>query len=313
MVIASLTTLLNFAVNGFIKGSSYGLIGLSFGLIVAVTTRFHFAWAITYAIAGFFTAYIVNHSGVPVVIALAIAFAGACVFSIACELLVYKPIAARTGTNALLAVFVASFGITIAGQALIRLAVFGGTGTADESLQWITQKRLHIGGVTFTSLDVIAVAVVWLCAFAVWALLRYTALGRRIRAVQVNPTMAEAVGIHTERTYVLVFVLASLLASVAAVFDTMRAAGNPDMGITPVFYAFVVAFAAGLGRSPLWIMLVGTVLGVVEGSTAEIVSVQWQQVIVFGILLVLLFGRAAQAWRPTLFRMPQLRASRGAG
>jgi branched-subunit amino acid ABC-type transport system permease component len=309
--LASLTTFLDFAVDGIVNGSAYGLMGLSFGLIVAVTTRFHFAWAIGYTIAGFFTAYLVNHSGVPVVPAMLIAIAGAALFSAVVELFVYRPIAARTGANALLAVFVASFGITIAGQALIRLAVFGGTGAGNETLTWIAETPIRIGEIGFTSLDLISVIVVWVCAGAVWAALRYTRLGRRIRAVEVNPGMAQAVGIRTERTYVLVFVLASLLASVVALFATMRSAANANMGLTPVFYAFVVAFAAGLGRSPLWIMAVGTALGVVEAVSAEFVSVAWQQVVVFGVLLLLLVIRAAQAWRPSLFRLPTLPAREG--
>jgi branched-subunit amino acid ABC-type transport system permease component len=309
--LASLTTVLDFAVDGVVNGSAYGLMGLSFGLIVAVTTRFHFAWAIGYTIAGFFTAYLVNHSGVPVVPAMLIAVAGAALFSAVVELFVYRPIAARTGANALLAVFVASFGITIAGQALIRLAVFGGTGAGNESLTWIAETPIRIGEVAFTSLDLISVIVVWACAAAVWAALRYTGFGRRIRAVEVNPGMAQAVGIRTERTYVIVFVLASLLASVVALFATMSSAANASMGLTPVFYAFVVAFAAGLGRSPLWIMAVGTALGVVEAVSAEFVSVAWQQVVVFGLLLLLLIFRAGAAWRPNLFRLPTLRAREG--
>lgn len=305
--LASITTFLDFAIDGVVNGSAYGLMGLSFGLIVAVTTRFHFAWAIGYTICGFFTAYLVNHSGVPVVAALMIGMAGAALFSAVVELLVYRPIADRTGSNALLAVFVASFGITIAGQALIRLAVFGGTGAGNESLTWIAETPIRIGDIGFTALDLISVIAVWVCAAAVWASLRYSGMGRRIRAVEVNTGMAQAVGIRTERTYVLVFVIASLLASVVAVFDAMRSAANPNMGLTPVFYAFVVAFAAGLGRSPLWIMAVGTALGVIEAVSAEFVSVAWQQVVVFGVLLLLLVVRAGRAWRPDVFRLPALR------
>lgn len=307
MILVSVTTFLNFVVDGLIRGSGYGLIGLSFGLIIAVTTRFHFAWAVSYAIVGFFAAYISNHSGIPVVLAIVISMIGASLFSVATEVLVYRRVALRAGANGLLAVFVASFGITIAGQSLIHLVVFGGSGSGNERLNWIPQNTIRVGDVTFTSLDLISVAVVWGCAAAVWAMLQHTALGRRIRAVQVNPTMAEAVGIHTERTFILVFVLSSVLAGVAALFETMRAAATPEMGLTPVFYAFVVAFAAGIGRSPLWIMAVGTALGVVEGTSAAFVSVAWQSVTVFGILLVLLTVRAANAWRPTLFRLPRLR------
>ena len=78
------------------------------------------------------------------------------------------------------------------------------------------------------------------------------------------------------------------------------------MGEQPLFYAFVVAFLAGLGKPPLWIMLVGTFLGVVESVSAEVVSVSWGQAVVFGILLVALIVKAARAWRPRLFAVPSL-------
>jgi branched-subunit amino acid ABC-type transport system permease component len=309
VILGSLTTFVDFALDGIVNGSAYGLMGVSFGLIVAVTTRFHFAWAIGFMLAGFFTAYLVNHTGIPVLVAVVISLAGAALFSAACELLVYRPVAARTGENALLAVFVASFGITIAAEAVVRLAVFGGTGAGNESLNWIAETPIRLGDVGFTALDLIAVIVVWACAAAWWSVLRFTGMGRSVRAVEVNTQMAQTVGIRTEHVYVLVFVVASLLAGVVAVFDTMRSAANPSMGLTPVFYAFVVAFAAGLGRSPLWIMAVGTALGVVEAVSAEFVSVEWQQVVVFGLLLVLLIIRAGQAWRPGLFRLPALRSA----
>jgi branched-chain amino acid transport system permease protein len=116
--------------------------------------------------------------------------------------------------------------------------------------------------------------------------------------------MAEAVGINTGRTYVIVFAIGTILAGLAAQLVAMKFAATPEMGQTPLFYAFVVAFLAGLGKSPLWIMLVGTFLGVIESVSAEVVSVSWAPAVVFGILLVALIFKAANAWRPTLFRLP---------
>src|SRR4051794_10642596 len=113
-VLASFSGFIQYVVDGFINGSSYGLLGLSFGLVVAVTGRFHFAWATAYAIVGFFTAYIVNHTGVPVVPAVLIAMLGGALFNCFAEVAVYRPVASRAGAQALLAVFVASFGLTIA-------------------------------------------------------------------------------------------------------------------------------------------------------------------------------------------------------
>lgn len=317
MVLGSISGFIQYVVDGFINGSGYGLIGLSFGLVVAVTGRFHFAWATSYAIAGFFTAYIVNHAGIPVVPSIVIGIAAASAFNVLAEVLVYRPVASRAASQALLAIFVASFGLTIAVPNLITWIV-GSNSAGGEGLTWISSSTHHIGKVTFTTLEVIWVVTMWVCGVATWALLKYSSLGRRIRAVQVNPGMAEAVGIDSRNIYIVVFVISAILGGVAAILTSMRFTGTANMGLTPVFYAFVVAFAAGLGRSPLRIMVVGTAIGVVEGASAQVLNVQWQQVVVFAILLIYLVVKAARTWRPHLFQFkapvrPGISASAGNG
>lgn len=308
--LASVTQVIQYGVDGLINGSAYGLLGVSFGLVVAVTGRFHFAWASAYTIAGFFAAYLASHSGVAPAPAIVIAISGAIVFNLLIESLLYKPIAKRAGAGALLAIFVASFGITIAVGNGITWAV--GSGAETQSFNWISTSALHIGKITFTVLDVVWVASVWVCGVATWALLKFTPLGLRIRAVQVNPTMSEAVGINSERMYLFVFAISGFLGGVAAVLSSMKFAGTTDMGLTPVFYAFVVAFAAGLGSSPLRIMIVGTLIGIVEGLSGDVLSVEWQEVVVFGILLIYLLYKAGATWRPSLFSLPRLRTTIGA-
>jgi branched-chain amino acid transport system permease protein len=301
IALASVSGFVQYCIDGLINGSGYGLIGLSFGLIVAVTGRFHFAWATSYALVGFFSAYIADTTGIPIVPSIIIGFIMGAVFNVLAEVLVYRPVEKKAGTQTLLAIFVASFGLTIAVPNLVTWIV--GSGPAGgENLNWISTAPHTIGGVTFTTLDVAYVVVTWLCGIATWAMLKYSSLGRRIRAVQVNPGMSEAVGINSGNISIIVFVLSALLGGVAAVFTTMRFTGTADMGETPVFYAFVVAFAAGLGRSPIRIMVVGTAIGIVEGASAQWLNVQWQQVVVFAILLIYLIVKAARVWRPRLFQ-----------
>src|SRR3954449_2808267 len=102
LVIASVSGFAQYVVDGFINGSAYGLVGLSFGLVVAVTGRFHFAWAVAYALTGFFAAYIANHTGVPAVPAVIIALLGAALFNCFCEVAIYRPVERRAGAQALL-------------------------------------------------------------------------------------------------------------------------------------------------------------------------------------------------------------------
>jgi Branched-chain amino acid transport system / permease component len=109
--------------------------------------------------------------------------------------------------------------------------------------------------------------------------------------------MSETVGISIGATYVVVFLVSAVLAGIAALLSTMKYAASPDMGLTPVFYAFLVAFTAALGRSPRRVMAVGTLLGVIEGAGAQILSAKWQQVVVFAILLGFLVIRQRCAFQ----------------
>ena len=73
-----------------------------------------------------------------------------------------------------------------------------------------------------------------------------------------------------------------------------QTAAQPDMGFNPLFYAFVVAFLAGLGRHPVVVGLVGLLLGLVESWSALFMSTQWASLVVFGILFVFVALRPVQ-------------------
>ena len=79
-------------------------------------------------------------------------------------------------------------------------------------------------------------------------MLRYTGLGRRIKATRVNPDLAKTIGIDADRTYVIVFFLGTICAGVAAIWYGLKYTVDPAMGALPVTYAFVVAFLGGTAR-----------------------------------------------------------------
>jgi branched-subunit amino acid ABC-type transport system permease component len=58
------------------------------------------------------------------------------------------------------------------------------------------------------------------------------------------------------------------------------------MGITPFFYALVVAFVAGLSSPPLVVAAVGIALGLVESWTTLVLPTTWTALVVFGILFI---------------------------
>lgn len=286
----NLQTLAQLTANGLINGSAYALLGVGFALVLGVTGRFHFAYALTYMSAGYASALLVTGSHLPLPIGVGMGLAICVALGVAIEIVVYRPVAKRAGVNALLSVFVAALMLTIVGEAFVNL-VWGLSGQ-NRQLALFNITPHAIGTTTFTNLDVVSVAVSWIAIGCVIAFLRVTDAGRRIRAVRSNPLMSEAVGVSVKRVFLLVFAVASLLSGIAGVLYTAKYAAVPDMGERPVFYAFVVAFLAGTRRSPLVVGLVGLALGLIESWSAEWLSAQWTSLVVFVILFLYLTRKA---------------------
>src|SRR3954451_15452974 len=122
MLALTFETFRQLTVDGFFRGCSYGLLGVGFALILGVTGRFHFAYGFTYTLAAYL-AFTLTFRGPTFPFwpsAIAAVLLAACVGA-AIERGVYRPLARNAGATALLAVFVASLGIGIAGENLIRL------------------------------------------------------------------------------------------------------------------------------------------------------------------------------------------------
>jgi branched-chain amino acid transport system permease protein len=274
-------------VSGIIAGSSYALLGVAFALILGVTGRFHFAFATTYTFSAYVAAVVLGSWGLPLLPACLVGLLVGIVLGVAIEALVYRPLAARAGDNALLGVFVAALGIVIGGENFIRLV----WGNDARNMGGFPDHTYTIANINFTRVELTMVVVSVVLVVALAQLLNRSIVGQQIRAVRGNPGMAQAIGVDVRRVFLLVFAIGSLLAGVAAVFDGIRFAAAPDMGNTPVFYAFVVAFVAGVERSPIVVGAVGLGIGVVESVSTLWVSDNLSALTVFGLLLLWLTVR----------------------
>lgn len=274
-------------VSGIVSGASYALLGVGFALILGVTGRFHFAFGIVYTITAIVSAVVLESWGLPLLPAAFFGLAVSVVVAVLIEALIYRPLASRAGDNALLGVFVASLGLVITGENLVRLA----WGNNTRNMPGFPEHDYTVAELNFSLLQLTVVVVAISIALGLSWMLRATILGQQIQAVRGNPEMAQAVGVNVHRIFRIVFALGTLIGGIAALFDGMRFAAAPDMGNTPVFYAFVVAFVAGTGRSPLVVAAVGFGIGVVERVSTVWLSENLSALTVFGLLLIWLSAR----------------------
>ena len=105
--------------------------------------------------------------------------------------------------------------------------------------------KFSIGDFTYSvySLAMMAIAVAMLVAtYALW---RFTRVGLVVRGTLQNPRMAAAMGINTDRVYMLTFGFGSALTGLAGAVLVPITGASPPLGLTYIAKAFITVIAGG--------------------------------------------------------------------
>jgi branched-chain amino acid transport system permease protein len=139
---------------------------------------------------------------------------------------------------------------------------------------------------SWMQLVIVVVTLVVLAIFT-WLVTR-TALGRSMRACEQDRRMASLLGIDTDRTISITFVIGAALAAVAGMMYLLRY-GVIDfyIGFLAGVKAFTAAVLGGIGSLP-GAVLGGLVIGLVETFWSAYFSVEYKDVATFTILVIVL-------------------------
>jgi branched-chain amino acid transport system permease protein len=278
-----MTHFLQLLIIGLVVGTEYGLLAVGFGLILQVTGRFHIAFATTYALAGYMAAQASSDWHMPFIVSVVVGILAAVILGVSIENFIYWPLGPRAGNFVLLAIFTASLGILTAGQAALNLIWIS---SATKQIAGFNIFGMHVGSIHFTNLQVVTVVLFWILILLTQGMMTRTALGRMIRAVRSNMTMALTVGISPRAIYLTVFAIGSALGAVGSIFATTQGAVSPESGQDVILYALTICFLAGEKAPPVLLGVVGLGLGVVASVSNLWISPVWEPVIIYGILLV---------------------------
>ena len=155
----------------------------------------------------------------------------------------------------------ATWGLSLVLQQAIR-SIFGSSNRDVLTPAWMAGAT-RLGGLTITynRLYIIIFAVIVIAALM--AVLRYTALGLRMRAVTQNRRMAAAMGIRTPWIDALTFGLGSGVAGMAGVALSQIDNVSPNLGQSYIIDSFMVVVFGGVGN--LWGTVVSALtLGIVN-------------------------------------------------
>jgi branched-subunit amino acid ABC-type transport system permease component len=148
-----------------------------------------------------------------------------------------------------------------------------------------------LGTLRLTNLD-IAFVVLAVLVFAATALvLNRTRLGKSMRAVSDNGTLATVCGLPTARITAITWALTGALAGIAGLaYQQYVHSFDPTMG-DQLFYLLVAAVVFGGIGSPLGAVVGALVIGLVSQLSVLVVGEAYSTVSIFVVLVVLMLAR----------------------
>src|SRR3954469_1664853 len=274
------------AINGIVLGSLYVLVALGLTLIYGVLVQINFAHA-DFVTLGAFSAYFFMHMlGGSYPASIVVALLAGAMLGWLINVAIFAPL--RRKGNELLPL-IATIGVSVMLQNAM-LGLFGPVPYAFETPY--SQQVFRIAGTFFTAQSVIIIVVSTATIALLYAFMKFTFLGKALRAVSQDRETAGLMGINPSYLIMLTIVLSSALAGMAGAMLGPVLVLTPFAGTTVIVKAFAIVIIGGFGNVEGTI-LAGLLVGLIESFTTQYFDPGLIDIFVFALLLLML------AFRPT--------------
>jgi branched-chain amino acid transport system permease protein len=285
-------------INGISFGSIYALIALGYTMVYGILQLINFAHSEVYMVGAFAAYYtarflprITGHEmppGAMTLVTLLVAAMFVCsVLGITIERFAYRPLRRAPKINILITAIGVSLFLQYAGQ-----IIFG----ADPKVFPTVMNDSVIasfGSAEVRAMDVTTLIVALIFMGLLTYMIQYTKVGKAMRAVSTNWTVASLMGINVDRIISFTFIIGSSLAGVGAVLVGMKYPKiEPLMGMLIGLKAFVAAVFGGIG-SLGGAVLGGVMIGLCEEMVSAYISSTYKDAFTFGVLILVLIFRPA--------------------
>ncbi len=257
-----------------------GAVGLT--LSYGVTRFINFAYGELLTVGAFLTFVLVGR-GLPLVAAALLGALLVGVVGILVARIFYDPLM-RRGPFPLL---ITSVGVAFILQNLLRM-IFG---SDPKRFPMPLLRPWHVGSLFIPKAQAGILAVALLAMLVVHLLLKYTMLGKMMRAASDNEALARVSGVNTRRVVRLTWFISSLIAGLAGVLLAVtQVAIQPAMGWSFLLVVFAATLLGGIGR-PYGAMLGALIVGLgMEFGTAYLAA-NYTYAFAFAILVFVLLFR----------------------
>lgn len=286
--------LIELFLSGLTRGSIYALIALGYTMVYGIIGLINFAHGEIYMI-GAFTAFIAatvfSILGFPALAILFLAALAAVIWAAAygftVEQVAYKPLREAPRLSPL----ISAIGMSIFLQNYVLLVQTPDFIPFPELIPEIAFMEPYAAVMGSSDLIILLTTAVVMLAL-IW-LIKFTLLGKAMRATAQDRTMALLVGINVNRIISLTFIIGSALAALGGLLIASHVGQiNVSIGFLAGIKAFTAAVLGGIGSIP-GAVLGSFILGLTEAFAAGYISSDYEDVFAFLLLVLILIFRPA--------------------
>ena len=292
-------------INGLTLGSIYGLIAIGYTMVFGIIGMINFAHGDVFMLSAFIAliAFVmlttwlgVSSVALALLIVMVVAMVLTAIWGWTIERVAYRPLRGSFR----LAPLISAIGVSILLANFVQVAQGARNKPTPPMIRDVIplfERNGYVVTISYKQVVIMVVTAVLLAIF--WYLVKRTALGRAQRATEQDRKMARLLGIDTDRTISLTFIIGAALAAVAGTMYLLYygVVSFAD-GFVPGVKAFTAAVLGGIGSLP-GAVLGGLIIGLIETLWSAYFSIEYKDVAAFSILaIVLIFMPSGILGRP---------------
>jgi len=251
-------------VNGLVAGGYLGLGAIGLSLILGILKLVNFAHG-DLLVAGAYFTILFGWLGLPLVVAMLFAMIATAALAVLTEKVVWQPL--RQAGAGTLQLFLSAIGLAL----VLRI------------VSSITIGPIHLGTLQAVALvtGLVVMAVVGLA-------LRFTGIGKEMRAFADNRALAEVSGINTRRIIDVTWAASGFLAALAGILYAVAIGSfNPNFGVTLLLSLFAATVLGGIGNA-YGALIGGLVIGLSQEWSTLLLNARWKPAVGFALLILML-------------------------
>ena len=275
------TTFLQLLLFGVVWGGLYALIATGLNVIYGVMKILNIAHVELLMLGAYMSFWMFTLWNVSPLVSLPLVAVAMFVFGIVIHKTLITPLVAHSASMEAFeyATLIVFFGVLLILQNVALLLWSG-----DYRVISYATEPVSLGPVSVASNRLIVLLVALAVSALMFIGLRYTMLGKAIRAVSQDMTTARLMGVNVKRVGLIGFGIGSALAGIAGSLASTIYVITPTVGLLFTIKAFTVMVVGGLG-SQVGILLAGLSLGILESFASFLIGAEYKDLSGYVLLI----------------------------